>query len=196
MTGRDVGRAEPPLAYVELVLEDLTAAEPAWQANEQIGRQLTPAFLAAGLFLVVVAAGVPIMIRLQYPAPAIGGGGESAPVPAALLPALAGPASLWRQPRAVVDELVRAGLADPERLAVGRGLRAAGLATGLLGLAAAALVPPALGHLGPSPMAVPAGLLVGALVLALYGVRFPALSGAGARAAMLHSPRLRAKREP
>jgi hypothetical protein len=41
--------------------------EPQWQIDAERGRDLVPAFVSAGLFIIIVAIGVVIMVRVQYP---------------------------------------------------------------------------------------------------------------------------------
>jgi hypothetical protein len=192
MTARNVARAEPPAAYVDLVLDDLSVAEPIWQVNDLRARQLMPAFVSAGLFMVVVGAGVLVMVGIQYPAPRAPRSGEVAPpVPVAEETAreIAG-LSAWRAPAATLERLASSGLVDRERLAVARGLRLSGVVVFVAALVVAAAVRVLIGSLGAGPYAVPAGLLVSALLLFVRGVTFPVLTEAGARVGMLHSRRL------
>jgi hypothetical protein len=51
----------------EFSIDDLRLAEPAWQFHGARAREFMPAFVSAGLFLVVVGAGVVGMVRLRHP---------------------------------------------------------------------------------------------------------------------------------
>jgi hypothetical protein len=194
MTARNVARAEPPAAYVDLVLDDLSVAEPIWQVNDLRARQLMPAFVSAGLFMVVVGAGVLVMVGIQYPVPRTARSGEVAPpAPVAAAEETAreiASLSAWRAPEAMLERLASSGLVDRERLAVARGLRLSGVVVFVAALVVAAAVRVLIGSLGAGPYAVPAGLLVSACLLFVRGVTFPVLTEAGARVGMLHSRRL------
>jgi Predicted membrane protein (DUF2207) N-terminal domain len=50
-----------------LAVTSLALAEPDWQYEQKRAQDLTPTFIAAGLFLPVVGAGILIMIWVQYP---------------------------------------------------------------------------------------------------------------------------------
>jgi hypothetical protein len=192
MTARNVARAEPAAAYVDLVLDDLSVAEPIWQVNDLRARQLMPAFVSAGLFMVVVGAGVLVMVGIQYPAPRAPRSGEVAPSEPVAEETTREIASLsaWRAPEATLERLASSGLVDRERLAVARGLRLSGVVVFVAALVVAAAVRVLIGSLGAGPYAVPAGLLVSACLLFVRGVTFPVLTEAGARVGMLHSRRL------
>ncbi len=195
MTAREVDRAVAPLVYVDVVVADPTVGEPGWQVWEGRARSLTPAFVAAGLFMIVVAAGILLMIRVQYP---VLPGAESGTAPVVsdeTARVLASP-SLWRASRATREALVGEGLADQGRFAVGHGLRLSGVAVGVAAAGLAAAIPFVAGNLGPAPFAVPGGLAISAVILFIRGATFPALTEAGAEVAMLHSRRLRPSREP
>ncbi len=194
MTARRVDRSQIPLVYVDLVLADTSVREPTWQVTELQARQLAPAFVSAGLFFIIVAAGILVMVRIQHPAVVVRGGGSA--VASGELGRELTRLSVWRASPSALEALAAAGLIDRERLAVGRGLRLSGLAVFVAAIAVAAVIPAALGDLGPTPFAVPAGLAVSGLMLFARGVAFPVLTEAGAEVAMLHSRRLRPTREP
>jgi len=199
LTGRNVSRHPVPRVYVDLVLDDLSAAEPVWQTNELRASQLMPAFVSAGLFIAVVGAGILIMVRLQYPVLVPTGGADAARVPADLPDealAVLCQRRPWQAAAAVLDRLIAAGLVDGGRLAAGRGLRVAAIAVGTTAAGTAAVISPIVGHLGPWPYAVPLGMLAAALMLGLRGRSLPVLTPAGADAGMLHSRRLQASPEP
>jgi hypothetical protein len=195
MTATRVDRASTPLVYIDLVLSDVSVREPAWQVAELQARQLAPAFVSAGVFFVVVAAGILVMVRIRHPPVVVQPGGAVSDVPEEIGAALSH-VSAWRTSQASLEPLVSAGLLDPERLAVGRGLRLSGLAVCLAAAGVAAVIPLTIGDLGPTPFAVPAGLAASGVMLLLRGVAFPVLTEAGAEVAMLHSRRLRPSREP
>lgn len=194
MTGRAVDRRVPPVVYVDLVLDDLTGAEPAWQVRELRARQLAPAFISAGLFFVVVAAGVLVMLRIRHPAARLGG--AVGPLVPDELAGDVARLSTWRAKAEVLDRLVQAGLVDRERVAVARGLRQSGWIV-LVVAALSALVMALAGlSLGPAAFAMPGGLAVAALLFVVRGMTFPLLTEAGAEVGMLHSRRLAQSREP
>jgi hypothetical protein len=84
--------------------------------------------------------------------------------------------------RAIVDDLVEAGLVERERDTAARGLRNAGLIVVGLGLLLSALSPLAIDAFGIWLLVIPASFVaVGALFVAA-GQRFSSLSEAGQRA--------------
>jgi len=83
--------------------------------------------------------------------------------------------------KALLDDLVAAGLVDEERAAIAAGLKAAGVAVMAMGLACAAAVPLLLSRYGDWVQAVPAGIVVLGLMLLAEGWRFAILTPAGAR---------------
>jgi hypothetical protein len=62
----NVGRTETALLNASLALDAVPMLEPRWQTRAALGQQLVPAFIAAGLFILVTAAGILWAIRLQY----------------------------------------------------------------------------------------------------------------------------------
>jgi hypothetical protein len=52
---------------LELGIDPARIAEPTWQRHEEWARQLVPAFVSGGLFILVIGAGVLWIIRFQYP---------------------------------------------------------------------------------------------------------------------------------
>lgn len=52
---------------VEFTADTMIAGEPAWQHYALRAADLVPAFISAGLFMVVVAVGILIMMRVQFP---------------------------------------------------------------------------------------------------------------------------------
>jgi hypothetical protein len=61
-----IPRTEPAVVTTELALDAVPMAEPRWQTRAALARQLTPAFIAAGLFIVITAGGILWAIHLQY----------------------------------------------------------------------------------------------------------------------------------
>jgi hypothetical protein len=59
--------AEGATVMAELGIEPALIAEPAWQRHEEGGRDLIPAFVSGGLFILVIGAGVLWIVRFQYP---------------------------------------------------------------------------------------------------------------------------------
>jgi hypothetical protein len=180
-----VAATEGGVVWVDLVLGDLSTPEPRWQYNAARGRELMPAFVAAGLFLVVIGLGSLWMIRFQYPPVRVTSElSDGAPaVERELAAALAGPASLRRCSRAEIAALTAAGLVDPERLVVGRGLRTAGIVLLVVGTLSVPVVDVLLGHFGGWPQALPAGILLVSVLFGVAGWRFPVLTEAGCRVA-------------
>jgi hypothetical protein len=60
--------SEPVTIGGEFSIDGLGLAEPAWQYHGARAKEFMPAFVSAGLFLVVVGAGVVGMVRLRHPA--------------------------------------------------------------------------------------------------------------------------------
>jgi hypothetical protein len=56
----------------EVGIDTATLTEPAWQRYGDWSRDLQPAWIAGGLFMLVIGAGVLWIIRFQYPRPARG----------------------------------------------------------------------------------------------------------------------------
>jgi Predicted membrane protein (DUF2207) N-terminal domain len=65
-TKRGIPRAEPAVVTTELALDAVPMAEPRWQTRAALARQLIPAFIAAGLFILITAGGILWAIHLQY----------------------------------------------------------------------------------------------------------------------------------
>lgn len=61
----NVARTETAALTVNLALDAVPMLEPRWQTRAAFGQQLVPAFIAAGLFILVTAAGILWAIRLQ-----------------------------------------------------------------------------------------------------------------------------------
>ena len=57
----------PAAIVVAFSVDTRSMLEPQWQIDAERGSDLVPAFISAGLFILIVAAGVLIMVRLQYP---------------------------------------------------------------------------------------------------------------------------------
>ncbi len=65
-TKSSIARTERGILTVELALDAVPMLEPRWQTRAALGQQLTPSFIAAGLFILVTGAGILWAIRLQY----------------------------------------------------------------------------------------------------------------------------------
>jgi hypothetical protein len=65
-TKTSVARTETAVVTATLALDAVPMLEPRWQTRAALGQQLTPSFIAAGLFILVTAAGILWAIRLQY----------------------------------------------------------------------------------------------------------------------------------
>jgi hypothetical protein len=86
--------------------------------------------------------------------------------------------------RALADDLVKAGLADVERMNVAGGLGRAGVAVLVFGVISSVVVPRLFGELGIWPMAIPASVVIVAGLLLATGASFRILTAAGERAAL------------
>lgn len=62
-----VGPEEGATVMAEISVDPAVVAEPLWQRHEEWTRQLIPAFLAGGLFILVIGAGILWIVRFQYP---------------------------------------------------------------------------------------------------------------------------------
>lgn len=62
-----VAATESATLIVPFAVDPSAIAEPRWQFNGERGRELAPAFISAGLFILVIGAGALVMIRVQYP---------------------------------------------------------------------------------------------------------------------------------
>jgi hypothetical protein len=182
---------EPAAVSARLATDTLALGQPNWQFDAALAAELMPAFVSAGLFMVVVGVGILWMLRVRYPDPRVEAAtaGPDAATAGRLAPALRG--VLRRRPgirraaaiEALREDLVAAGLVDPERLSVASGLKASGLATVGMAIACAAVVPLLLSRYGVSAHAVPAGMAVLGVMLFVAGLRFVVLTPAGHRAA-------------
>lgn len=192
-TRRSIGRDEFTTPGAAFTIDTMAAEEPRWQYHARRARDLIPAFISAALFLLVIAAGAVGMIRLKYP-PGRSRRAESdgQPLPGDVAQALV----RGRLRRDVLPSLIAAGLVDVERMNVARDLRRTAIVTVLFGVAAWIFVSATLAHLGPWPLAIPAGILVSGLMFGVAGRRFSILSQAGveARERMLYSARVRGGR--
>jgi hypothetical protein len=65
-TGR-IAAGQPATLVVPFLVDPREIAEPRWQREASRARDLLPAFLSAGLFILAVAAGALVMVRAQYP---------------------------------------------------------------------------------------------------------------------------------
>jgi hypothetical protein len=61
-----VAPADPAVLSLELALDAVPMLESHWQRRALLGRELTPAFIAAAMFIIVTAAGILFAIRFQY----------------------------------------------------------------------------------------------------------------------------------
>ena len=60
-----VGPADRATVLAQLGVNPATMTEPRWQHDEAFGRQLIPAFISGGLFILVIGAGVIWIIRFE-----------------------------------------------------------------------------------------------------------------------------------
>ena len=64
-TRADVGPGETATLLAEVAVDPAGLVEPRWQQEAELARQLVPAFIAGGLFILVIGAGVVWIIRFE-----------------------------------------------------------------------------------------------------------------------------------
>ncbi len=64
-TRMDVSPADTATLLAEVAVDPTGMVEPRWQHEAELGRQLVPAFIAGGLFILVIGAGVVWIIRFE-----------------------------------------------------------------------------------------------------------------------------------
>ena len=64
-TRADVSPRETATLLAEVAVDPAGLVEPRWQHEAELGRQLIPAFIAGGLFILVIGAGVVGIIRFE-----------------------------------------------------------------------------------------------------------------------------------
>ena len=185
---RDVGNRESATPGVSFTIDTMAAGEPSWQYFEGRTGDLMPAFVATGLCVLVIAAGVIALIRFRLPALRERPDAVTPSVPAKLSEALV----RGRPYGYALDNLIEAGLIDRERVFVARDLRRAGIATIIFGAAAWVFTARWLDHFGPWPHAIPLSILCGGILFLIEARRFSLLSqmGLNARERMLYSARV------
>jgi hypothetical protein len=188
----NVPRTDAATIGIEFTADGFTAATPRWQSDEDLLRQLIPAFIAGGVFILVVAAGVLWMVRLKYPpwrlvAEDCGEIDVSRITPAMRQAIMRGRTGA---DRALQQALIEAGLVDPERAGAARDLRRAGLAVTLFGVAAWVVVSLTMRQFGAWPLAVPWSIVISGLMFLAGAARFDALSATGAAARVLYFARV------
>ncbi len=73
-TRASVPRGDAATIGIEFTVDGMAASTPQWQLDEDLLAEYIPAFIAAGLFILVIGAGVWWMLRFKYPPlPATGG---------------------------------------------------------------------------------------------------------------------------
>jgi hypothetical protein len=188
-----IKRGETATPGATFTIDTMTAAEPSWQYYQRRSRDLIPAFISAGLFLLVIGAGVVAMVRMKYAQPRFRTtGGEAQDIAPDLERAIV----TAKYDGGVLPRLIAAGLVDSERMNVARDLRRAAIATLVFGAASWVFTSMALANFGPWPLAIPIGILVSGLMFAVAGRRFSILSQKGleAQERMLYSARVRGGR--
>jgi predicted membrane protein DUF2207 len=65
-TKSTIASSEPGILHTELALDAVPMLEPRWQTRAALSQQLTPSFIAAGLFILVTGAGILWAIHLRY----------------------------------------------------------------------------------------------------------------------------------
>jgi hypothetical protein len=157
---------------------DVTPASPQWQYDADRARELTPAFLSGGLFILIIGAGVLGILRFQYPKAraVIDPPADRADVPVSLTVALA----RRRTRRAHAPALITAGLIDRERWEAARALRSAGLVVIVFGVVCVGLTPVLLWRYEWPPVVMAASIVVVGLMFVAAAPAFPVLTQAGA----------------
>ena len=65
-------KGESATAGVEFTIDRMTLKTPAWQSDLERADEFMPAFVSAGLFILVTGIGILAMLRLKYPKPPAG----------------------------------------------------------------------------------------------------------------------------
>jgi hypothetical protein len=181
----DVG-LDPVTLQAEFTIDRRVITLPYWQVTADLRSEFSLAFVAGGLFVLVIGAGVLWLIGFQYRTPKPQSAGPQVRGPAvgvALSPAAA--AALADPRRAgpeAMRELIARGLVDPERLVVAQGLRTTAWVGALIGVSCAIVAQLALGRFGWWAQTIPLSLLLVAAVFVVAGRRFRVLTESGRRA--------------
>ncbi len=114
----NLGRREGGTFVAEFSADGLRLVEPQWQFDQQRAVTLMPAFLSAGLFILVVGVGILWIIRFQHPSLRLPTGEADAPVvdlPTGLALAVAARRYPNHQdlPLGTLADLVRRGIVRP-----------------------------------------------------------------------------------
>ena len=67
-----IARGESATAGVEFTIDRMNLTEPAWQVDIDRASEFMPAFVSAGLFILVTGVGILAMLRLKFPKSATG----------------------------------------------------------------------------------------------------------------------------
>ena len=181
-TRSDVG-FESGTLLAELTIDRQAIALPEWQVTEDLRSEFSLAFVAGGLFVLVIGAGVLWLVAFQYRVSPDRRASGPEPLDRPLAPAAA--AALARPQRAgpeATRELIARGLLDAERLSIAQGLRTTAWAGGLLGIACAIVAQFTLSRFGWWAQIIPLSLLLMAVTFLIAGRRFRVLTEKGARA--------------
>jgi len=253
-----VARTEPATLGIEFTVDRMAASTPQWQTDKNLTDEFVPAFVSAGLFILVVAWGVLWMVRVKFPrwrvTPEDATGIDISRItPAMRLSIVCGhvrrnrtaiqaaldglvaagalragdgrlrlldgglaqtsheqlitgeawlhqregvsPAALLsrrmrrRVGAALEQDLVTAGLADPDRVRAARDLRRAGVAVLVFGIATWTVVEMTLMQFGAWPLVVPGSIVISGVMLRLGGSRLLVLDRRGAAVRMLYFAR-------
>jgi len=71
-TRSGLARGESATAGIEFTIDGMTLTKPAWQVDVERAGEFMPAFVSAGLFILVTGIGILAMLRMKYPRPAPG----------------------------------------------------------------------------------------------------------------------------
>jgi hypothetical protein len=175
---------------VTFTIDTMTAEEPAWQYHRRRARDLMPAFVSGGIFILVVAAGIIVMLRLKYPPFRVR---PDTPTQLTIPPAVEAALSKGHYTRDHASVLAAAGLVDPERQEVVRDLRRAAIVTAAVGAATWIVAAMVFDYLGPWPLSIPISIVASAAWFWMAAGRMSILSqnGEAVRARVLYSARVR-----
>lgn len=174
---------DPATLLAEFTIDRQVITLPYWQVTEDLRSEFALAFVAGGLFVVVIGAGVLWLVGFQYRVPRARPLQRPAlvrewrePLSPSEAAALADP---LRANREALQVLIERGLIDRERLTVAQGLRTTAWAGGLLGAACAVVAELTLGRFGWWAQVIPLSLVLLAAVFLVSGRRFEVLTESG-----------------
>jgi len=180
---RDGLGLQPATLLAEFPADLSRVTLPQWQWNDDLQGEFAPAFVSAAIFMVVIGIGVVWIIRFQHPARRVT---DVCQAPVAMVRLSAAATDALRRgsaPRnaSVARELVEHGLVDPDRLAVGTGLRTTVLVGILVALFCAFVGRVVLWRFEWWPQIVPASMAAVSLLFLVFARWFRVLTDEGER---------------